>query len=179
MSVAAYRHFCEERVMQFEIKKMETESEVRGKAYVHWKSWHETYPGLVSEAYLAGLTLEKNEERAFRDIGSVLVAKCGERVIGFVGYGGAREAPNELGEVFALYVLREYCGQGVGTVLLDAALQELKRFPRVCLWVLKENRPAIRFYEKHGFRADGAEKYVEAIAAGGLRMVRERTPAER
>ncbi len=33
--------------MRFEIKRMETEEEIRGKAFVHWKSWHEAYPGLV------------------------------------------------------------------------------------------------------------------------------------
>ena len=43
--------------MDMEIKSMETDEEIRGKAYVHWKAWHEAYPGLVSEAYLDNLTL--------------------------------------------------------------------------------------------------------------------------
>ena len=34
------------------IKKMETDDEIKGKAYVHWKSWHEAYPGIVSQNYL-------------------------------------------------------------------------------------------------------------------------------
>ena len=45
--------------MDIEIKKMETEEETRGKAYVHWCVWHEAYPGLVSQEYLNKLTLEK------------------------------------------------------------------------------------------------------------------------
>ena len=45
--------------MDIVIKKMESDDEIRGKAYVYWRSWHEAYPGLVSEDYLDKLTLEK------------------------------------------------------------------------------------------------------------------------
>ena len=30
------------------IKRIETEEEIRGKAYVHWKAWQEAYPGMIS-----------------------------------------------------------------------------------------------------------------------------------
>jgi hypothetical protein len=40
---------------------METEDEIKGKAYVHWRAWHEAYPDLVSQEYLNQLTLEKCE----------------------------------------------------------------------------------------------------------------------
>lgn len=33
--------------MNITVKAMETDAEIRGKAYVHWKSWHEAYKGLV------------------------------------------------------------------------------------------------------------------------------------
>ena len=156
------------------IKKMETDDEIRGKGFVHWKSWQETYPGLMDEAYLAGRTLEVCVEKAFRWRDNLLVAKDGERVVGFVGYGAAGDALPETGEVFALYVLQEFCGQGVGTALMDAALARLAQYPRVCLWVLKENKRAIRFYETCGFRPSGAEKYSEAVGAAAIRMVLER-----
>ena len=44
------------------LKKMETDEEIKGKAYVHWKSWHEAYVGIVSQEYLDKLTLEKCEK---------------------------------------------------------------------------------------------------------------------
>ena len=47
------------------LKKMETDEEIKGKAYVHWKSWHEAYTGIVSQEYLDKLTLEKCEKMAF------------------------------------------------------------------------------------------------------------------
>ena len=153
---------------------METDEEVRGKAFVHWKSWQETYPVMMDEAYLASRTLEKCEEQAFCWRDNILVAKDGAQVIGFVGYGSAGDALPETGEVFALYVLGAYAGQGVGTALMNVALARLAEYPRVCLWVLKENKRAIQFYGKCGFRPDGTEKFSETVGAAAIRMMLER-----
>ncbi len=40
------------------IKKMESDEEIKGKAYVHWKSWQVAYKGIVDQNYLDSLTLE-------------------------------------------------------------------------------------------------------------------------
>lgn len=128
--------------MEIEIKKMETDGEIRGKAYVHWSSWHDTYPGLVSPEYLDQMTLERCEKRAFEWLDGVLVAKDGRRVVGFVGYGTQTEGVPGMGEVYALYVLKEYRGKGVGRMLMDAALKKLEGYDKVCLWALKGNKRA-------------------------------------
>ncbi len=154
--------------MNIIIKAMETEAEIRGKAYVHWKSWQEAYPGLVSPAYLEKLSLEKCEEIAFRRPENTLVAKDGERVLGFVCYGGGDDP--DTGEIFALYVLAAYYGTGLGRRLMDAGLERLRDCPEVRLWVLQGNARAIRFYEKCGFRPDGAEKELPALSAREIRM---------
>ena len=156
------------------IKRMETDEEIRGKACVHWRAWHEAYPGLVSGDYLDRLTLGKCEEMAFRWREGILVAKDGGRVIGFAGVGDRGGEDPDTGEIFALYVLSEYYGKGVGQRLMDAALERLKGYPRICLWVLKENGRAIRFYEKCGFTVDGAEKYSDTLAAAEIRMLLRR-----
>ena len=156
------------------IKPMETEDEVRGKAFVHWKCWQVTYPGLVSQTYLEKFTLEVSEERAKAWRDNILVAKDGYRVIGFVGYGHHGPEDPDTGEVYALYVLPEYQGMGVGRQLLDAALDKLSAFPLLCLWAVKGNERAIRFYEKNGFRLNGEEKFVSSISAGGVKMIKER-----
>ena len=160
--------------MSIVIKPMETEDEIRGKAFVHWKCWQETYPGMVDQAYLDALTLEKVQEKAFLWRDNILVAKDGDRVLGFVGYGDHGVEDPGTGEIFALYVLPEYQGTGVGRQLMEAALLELSSCPRIYLWVVKGNAWAIRFYEKCGFHLSGAEKYVPSIQAGGIQMVRER-----
>lgn len=160
--------------MSIIIKQMETEEEIKGKAYVHWRAWHEAYPDLVSQEYLNQLTLEKCEAIAFKWTDHLLVAKDGDRVIGFVGYGDrGREAP-ETGEIFALYVLSEFYGKGVAQQLMNAGLERLKSYQEICLWVLRENKRAIRFYEKCGFEPDGEEMISPLIGASEIRMVLKR-----
>ena len=161
--------------MDITIKKMETDEEIRGKAYVHWASWHAAYTGLIDQAYLDKLTLEKCVEIAYQWPDNILVAKDGERVIGFVGAGTYRDrSVSDTGEIFALYVLKEYYGTGVGKILTDAAIATFSDYPTVILWVLKGNGRAIRFYEKCGFRADGEEKALPALRASEIRMIYER-----
>ena len=138
------------------IKKMETDEEIKGKAYVHYKAWQQAYPGLIDQDYLDNMSLSKCEEIAYRWLDNILVAKDGERVVGFVGYGKCRnEDLCDAGEVFAIYVLKEYYGKGVGKALMDAALELLGPYSQIAVWVLKGNERAIRFYEKCGFRSDG------------------------
>ncbi len=158
------------------LKAMETEEEIRGKAYVHWRAWHEAYPGLISPAFLDGWTLEKCERIAFARTQQLIIAADEGRVIGFVGYGDrGREAP-DTGEIFALYVLSAYYGKGVGRRLMEAGLAQLKGYPEVCLWVLKENSRAIRFYRKCGFRPDGEELFSPRAGASEIRMRLQRPP---
>lgn len=156
--------------MRIEIKKMETELEIKGKAYVHWRSWHEAYSGIVSQVYLDKLTLEKCEELARQWPDNILVAKDEDRVVGFVGYGMSREAASETGEIFALYILSDYYGTGVGRQLMDAGMEQLSGCAEFGLWVLKDNKRAIRFYQKCGFALVGQEKALPALEATEIRM---------
>lgn len=160
--------------MEIEIKSMETDAEIRGKAYVHWRCWHAAYAGIVSPAYLSKLTPEKCTEMAFSWRDNLLVAKEGECVVGFVGYGSRGEEAPDTGEIFALYVLPEYWGTGVSQALMEAGLERLKTYPKVALWVLKENARAIRFYEKCGFISDGNEQFLPSLNAAEIRMVLKR-----
>ena len=157
--------------MNIEIKKMETEEETRDKAYVHWCAWHNVYPGLVSQEYLDRFTLEKCEKIAFNWPDNLIIAKAADHVIGFVGFGDCGKEASDTGEIFALYILSEYYGKGVGRQLMEAALQQLREYPQICLWVLKENKRAIRFYQKYGFCPDGEEMYNANVAATEIRMI--------
>lgn len=93
--------------MDIIIKPMESDSEIKGKAYVHWKAWQEVYSGLIDQTYLDNLTIEKCTDKAFRWLENLLVAKENDRVIGFVGYGVCENDPFT-GEIFAIYILKEY-----------------------------------------------------------------------
>ena len=137
------------------IKKMETDEEIRGKGFVHYKAWQEAYTGLIEQSCLDKMSQEKCVEIAYKWPDNLLVAKDNGRVVGFVGYGECRnEDMADAGEIFAIYILSEYYGKGVGRALMDAALELLPQ-KRVAVWVLQGNKRAIRFYQKCGFTADG------------------------
>ncbi len=109
-----YKATDRERLLKLNIVPMATE-EMIGKGYVHWKSWHETYTGLVDSAYLERLTLEKCVETARRWPDNILVAKDGDRVVGFVGFGASQDDTiPDFGEIFSIYVLADYHGRQVG-----------------------------------------------------------------
>lgn len=143
--------------MNLEIRDMRPE-DMDAKAYVHWKSWQETYPGLVDEGYLSRLTLEKCQNIARRWPDNIIVAELDGKIVGFSGYGPCRNPGYEgIGEVFSIYILKEAQGLGIGRKLMDAAMEKLRNFDTIVIWVLKGNDHAFGFYEHYGFRFEGVE----------------------
>ena len=156
--------------MEIEIKKMESDEEIRGKAYVHWKSWQDAYKGIVAQDYLDGLTIEKCEDIAFKFPENTFIAKDEDKVVGFAAYGKYRnDELTDAGEIYAIYVLKDYYGTGVGQSLMQACLRKLD-YPMIALWVLNDNSRAISFYEKFGFQLDGREE--EINLCGSIKEVR-------
>ncbi len=144
---------------QIVIKRMETPAETEGKAQVHYRSWQQTYRGQLSDDYLDNMSCEQCLAIAKRWQDNVIIAKDGERVVGFTVYGQCRDRDMEnTGEVLALYLLEEYQKRGIGYRLMQAAMEQLASYPAVALWVLKGNEKAIPFYLRYGFRFDGAQK---------------------
>lgn len=144
------------------IKPLETEDEIRGKAYVHWQAWKEAYTGLIDQKFLDSRTVEMSERIAFRAFENgypTILAKDGNRVIGFADYGAYRgdDLP-DAGEVYAIYILKAYYGQGVGYALMQKALDALKQYQQAAVWVLEGNARAIRFYTRRGFCFDGKKQ---------------------
>ncbi|HFU4459428.1 TPA: N-acetyltransferase family protein [Streptococcus suis] len=144
------------------IKPMESETEIQGKAYVHWKSWQEAYADLLPQEFLKNTyTFERCQDWAVRYPQNILVALVDEQVVGFACYGASnQEDLQEAGELYALYVLSDYYGQKIGYQLIQAALEKLQSYKQISLWVLEGNARAIAFYEKVGFRFDGVKKTV-------------------
>lgn len=61
-------------------------------------------------------------------------------------------------ELVQLYVDYFFWNQGVGSALLDYAIQEHNVS---FLWALEKNKDAIRFYERHGFHLTDTKKLEE------------------
>lgn len=147
--------------MDIQIALMESDADKAGKGYVHYQAWNETYTGLIDQQHLDNRSLEKCVEMARRYPQNTLVAKVGEKVVGFVCYGAYRDDTlPDTGEIYAIYVLRAYHGKRVGYQLMNAAMAHLRTYSQVALWVLKGNERALRFYERYGFYLDGAQEQV-------------------
>ncbi len=80
-------------------------------------------------------------------------------------HGPYREGEARTGdaELYAIYVDPGHYGDGIGHALLEESLRRCSAagHARMFLWVLKENTGARRFYERAGFRPDGAEEPFE------------------
>ncbi len=160
--------------MQITIKKMETKKEIKGKAFVHFKSWQEAYSGIVRQSILDERTIDECEEMALNAMDNTIIAKDGERVIGFVQFGKYNnEDLEDAGEIIALYVLADYYGKRIGYRLMQEAMKHLSNYSQTAVFVIKGNRRAIDFYTRYGFRFDGHEG-MSQIGATVARMVLQR-----
>lgn len=160
--------------MQITIKKMETEKEIKGKAFVHFKSWQEAYSGIVEQVFLDKKTINKCLETAINAKENTIIAKEGDRVVGFVQYGKYSYGDlKNAGEILALYVLADYYGKRIGYRLMQEAMQYLSGYSQIALFVIKGNQRAIDFYTRYGFHFDGQEG-MSQVGVTVARMVLER-----
>ena len=120
------------------IKSMETPEEIEGKSLVHWQTWREAYDGLLPAEFQETMTLERCRFFSQKYPENTLIAMDGMKVVGFISYG-----------------------KGIAQKLVRAALTALNHFSEIFLWVLKDNKRAIAFYQKMGFTFDGQEKMLE------------------
>ena len=147
--------------MKIIIKTMETPEEIEGKSLVHWQTWREAYDNLLPAEYQETMTLERCRFFSQKYPENTLIAMDRKKVIGFISYGNFRDEAIQAVEIIALYVLKDYYGKGVSEQLMHAAFVALDQFSEIYLWVLKENKRAIAFYQKMGFTFDGQEKILE------------------
>ena len=143
------------------IKSMETPEEIESKSLVHWKAWREAYDDLLPAEFQETMTLERCRFFSQKYPENTLIAIDGLKVVGFISYGSFRDETIQAGEIIALYVLTDYYGKGIAQKLVKAALTALNHFSEIFLWVLKDNKRAIAFYQKMGFTFDGQEKILE------------------
>ena len=147
--------------MKIIIKTMETPEEIEGKSLVHWQTWREAYDDLLPEEFQETMTLDRCRFLSQKYPENTLIAMDGKKVVGFISYGNYRDESIQAGEIIALYDLKDYYGKGVSKQLMHAAFVALDQFSEIYLWVLKDNKRAIAFYQKMGFTVDGPEKILE------------------
>jgi ribosomal protein S18 acetylase RimI-like enzyme len=126
-------------------------------AAVHVASWRTSYRGLLPDDYLAAMSETTYEEqwRGFIDRGTSLiyVAEEDDGIVGFASGGHERAGEDEFGgELYAIYVLEAAQGHGHGRQLVRAMVGGLREmgFADMVVWVLRDNAPGRRFYERLG-----------------------------
>ena len=147
--------------MVITVKQMETPEEIEGKSLVHWQTWREAYDDLLPAEFQETMTLERCRFFSQKYPENTLIAMDGKQVVGFISYGNFRDEAIQAGEIIALYVLKDYYGKGVSKQLMHAVFVALDHSSEIYLWVLKDNKRAIAFYQKMGFTFDGQEKILK------------------
>lgn len=152
--------------VQFRIASPGDENAV---AHVHVAAWQVAYRGMIPGEYLDGLSVSNRSDSwrqiiAETDLPSTgaFVAADGPQVLGFAHFCPSRDrtASSLVGEVTAIYVHPDRWGEGIGSRLMQLALESLEQagFRSATLWVLDVNADARTFYEASGWAVDGATK---------------------
>lgn len=144
--------------MQVKIRPALVE-DARAIAVVHVASWRTTYRDILDEATLSALSVERRANgwrsslSEFADQNIVYVAEdeAGE-IVGFASGGDERDDdPDFTGELYAIYLLEEVKGLGIGRKLATTLLNHLYTLGHssILVWVLEKN-PAKFFYAAMG-----------------------------
>lgn len=148
-----------------------TPSDALGIARVHVLTWQSAYQGLIPDSYLQTLSISSRTENWTKQLEKpadgtrYFVAELEGEILGFgtVGKSGDEDSSGDVGELYAIYVLPDKQGSGIGSALFDAGLDFLKNenFKSVTLWVLEANHTSRRWYESRGWQLEGGLKIEE------------------
>jgi ribosomal protein S18 acetylase RimI-like enzyme len=141
-------------------------------AAVHVASWRETYSDLLPQSMLDALSVAERTgrwERILNDMtdtldASAFVAEWVGEAVGFASGCNQRDETLGMqgftGEISAIYVLKRAQRQGAGGRLLRAVALSLcdQGHKAASLWVLRDNQPARRFYERLGAVVEGEKE---------------------
>lgn len=133
-----------------------TQKEAADIAQIHFTSWQVTYADLLPKDYVSqdnSLAQKRQMWPSIIDHPSVdvwLAQNTQGLSVGFIAICVTSHGY----EITTLYVLPDYQSMGVGSRLMQTALDYIhltNRHAQVYLWVLDTNISAIRFYQACGF----------------------------
>lgn len=145
-------------------------------ARIHVETWRHAYRGLVPDAHLDSLSIERRsagwEQNLRANPESTLVAERDGEILGWASFGSCRdEGETAHAELYAIYLDPRHQRTGIGRALTLAAERRMaERLPaatRISLWVLEQNHTARTFYAALGYAPDGRAK-TESIGSALL-----------
>jgi ribosomal protein S18 acetylase RimI-like enzyme len=127
-------------------------------AIVNIASWHSTYRGLVADEVLDGMEFEQYRAKwenilAHQEKGNGFCFAAENESGEMIGYScGGKNRHDKFtfdGELFAIYLLREYQGKGIGKKLFLTSIEEFRKqnISSFLLFVLSSNTGSRKFYE--------------------------------
>lgn len=145
---------------------------------IHSESYRSAYEGIMPEDYLSKFTVEQRQsyyqKALIEDNEKISLILVDDEPVGCMTIGNCRDTDlnDTFGEIWAIYLLKDFWGKGYGKMLLLWGLERLKEldYRNVSLWVLNENTSARRFYVSLGFTHDGTEQ----VIARGVELVQAR-----
>lgn len=151
--------------MAYEIRPA-TPEDVEAAEYVRVMTWKDAYRGIMPDAFLDDLQVDDEEVARRRgwlvaalDQGrtSTYVGLVDGRIVGFVNVGRSLDPGIEGGKIYAIYVLPEAQGNGLGQGLMQAAVDRLRAdgHSEIGLWVATDNARSRQFYERFGLQPSG------------------------
>ncbi|WBX80229.1 GNAT family N-acetyltransferase [Virgibacillus salarius] len=137
-------------------------------AYVHVESWKSTYKGIIPDAYIQKQTYERRTNLWNDNLRNQTVFIAEDHTGNIVGFAvGGQERTNDYpsyqGELYAIYLLKNYQGIGIGRRLFRSVTQQLRRdgFRSMLVLVLADNN-ARYFYETMGAKRIDAKEIMIA-----------------
>lgn len=145
-----------------------TPDDAQGIAVVHVKTWQCAYRGQLPDTMLDESSIEKRTEGWRKQLSEPeegtfsFVIVVDEQIVGWCAVGKNRDedVTSEIGELYGIYIHPNFIGRGLGSALMQYALNVLKQngYKKATLWVLDTNEKTRKFYERKGWRVEGATK---------------------
>lgn len=152
-------------------------------AHIHVEAWKHAYKGLVADADLQTLSVDKRltmwrEAIEYAEPQVWVACDAHQQVMGFVAFDRSRDPKTKatVGEIWALYLQPDCIGQGVGSALWGAARDacEEEGFGEITAWVYARNTLGLNFYDAMGFKREMKTLRTTSVGANRLEELRVR-----
>ncbi len=164
------------------IRRLKTEDIVTVCRFVNdnWTSVYQGYvnPSLLTEDGCRQRAMHLKEDFQSKRL-SEYVYTANNQAAGLLSCGPTEEKDyKDAFEIWRIYIASAYQGRGIGSQLLkfaeDAAIEQ--GYSEILIWAFKNNRHALSFYMKHGYRIDKEEYLDEPYLADAVRLMKRIRP---
>ena len=150
-------------------------NDAEATARLNFVTWATSFRGLVPDAWLAARDIAKHIaqfQKRFTTFGyqGMHIAEIDGTVVGFADGGATRDKSLPFdAELYAIYILKEHQGKGVGKMLFHAVAKKVREdgFHSMVVKTFSTS-PFLRFYIKQG--GESVYPYSEDWEVGGAKI---------